>query len=604
MEDPHDEQEPQAAPEQAEQDELEREREQQQAAKLLECEKLFTEPDSIMEPDILEVLKRYLELGGSPQNGVDFLIDKYVGYGQMASLVCSWISKTDQDAQASTSEQADEVTHMQALIADKFDPDKVDSLLRTRRGPPKWLTPLIADKAGRELIYTLSARYKNCQLLKYAMQRILKAGHDDEIGSVGSRLAGYFEVFHNLMVKRLEDMLTADYARVQALSRELLEICCNSQHTYAHAQQLLQSLGAHPNGARFKRLSQDMEVYAAEKLGYPIAWKMHQFFLGSQTSVADAEVAATVADLLAADKGHTRSLIPKLHKLYCNTPDAQQIPPMHLLQHPKVFEILVQGLFDPTQRLPAETQRTYVQLLATAAAAVDNRQEGGTVDLAEVAQHEAALQDSITLANQAASGDRFTKSQLEQAATPLQVPCAAMGLLHTMEATLLERRVWSGALDMLPAPAFLTLLLLLVPVHPLLHTKIVGIIGAVLVAMGSKTDYATGFLDVVVYLMQQGCVTPALRMISSWASTGSADPMLVRHFIFRCLLVCAPPYSAYFTNTLLRLMLRCGIKRGRIKDDAEVRLLQQFWASSHNANFQPPLGQQEAAMLQQLASIK
>lgn len=82
--------------------------------------------------------------------------------------------------------------------------------------------------------------------------------------------------------------------------------------------------------------------------------------------------------------------------------------------------------------------------------------------------------------------------------------------------------------------------------------QIVGIIGAVLVAMGSKTDYATGFLDVVVYLMQQGCVTPALRMISSWASTGSADPMLVRHFIFRCLLVCAPPYSAYFTNTLLR----------------------------------------------------
>ena len=54
------------------------------------------------------------------------------------------------------------------------------------------------------------------------------------------------------------------------------DICCNSQHTYAHAQQLLQPLGAQPQGARFKRLSQDMEVYAAEKLGRPIAWKMHQ----------------------------------------------------------------------------------------------------------------------------------------------------------------------------------------------------------------------------------------------------------------------------------------------------------------------------------------
>ena len=31
----------------------------------------------------------------------------------MASLVCSWISKTDQDAQTGMSEQADEVTHMQ-----------------------------------------------------------------------------------------------------------------------------------------------------------------------------------------------------------------------------------------------------------------------------------------------------------------------------------------------------------------------------------------------------------------------------------------------------------------------------------------------------------
>ena len=55
---------------------------------------------------------------------------------------------------------------------------------------------------------------------------------------------------------------------------------------------------------------------------------------------------------------------------------------------------------------------------------------------------------------------------------------------------------------------------------------------------------------------------------------------------------------------MYRLMLRCGIKRGRIKDDAEVKLLQQFWASCSDANFQPPLGPQEATMLQQLASIR
>ena len=53
----------------------------------------------------------------------------------------------------------------------------------------------------------------------------------------------------------------------------------------------------------------------------------------------------------------------------------------------------------------------------------------------------------------------------------MQVPCAAMGLLHSMEQNLLERKVWSGALDMLPAPAFLSLMLVLVPLQPLFHTK-------------------------------------------------------------------------------------------------------------------------------------
>ena len=121
------------------------------------------------------------------------------------------------------------VAALQALIADKFDPDRVDALLRTRKGPPKWLTPLIADRSGRELIYTLSARYKNCQLLKYAMQRILMAGHDEEVAAVGSRLAGYFEVFHNLMVKRLQEMLHASEERMPALTKELMvSLACRS----------------------------------------------------------------------------------------------------------------------------------------------------------------------------------------------------------------------------------------------------------------------------------------------------------------------------------------------------------------------------------------
>lgn len=64
----------------------------------------------------------------------------------------------------------------------------------------------------------------------------------------------------------------------------------------------------------------------------------------------------------------------------CNPSFGSQLPncSRHKLALLQVFEILVQGLFDPTQRLPAETQRTYVQLLATAAAAVDHRSAPAT----------------------------------------------------------------------------------------------------------------------------------------------------------------------------------------------------------------------------------
>lgn len=34
------------------------------------------------------------------------------------------------------------------------------------------------------------------------------------------------------------------------------ESCCQSQHTYVHAQLLLRELARHPRGARFRRLSQ------------------------------------------------------------------------------------------------------------------------------------------------------------------------------------------------------------------------------------------------------------------------------------------------------------------------------------------------------------
>ena len=76
-------------------------------------------------------------------------------------------------------------------------------------------------REGRQLIYDLSTQHRNCLLLNYAIQRILKAGHEDEVASVGSSLASYFGVFHRLMANRLKEVPQADGPRLEKLAAEL-----------------------------------------------------------------------------------------------------------------------------------------------------------------------------------------------------------------------------------------------------------------------------------------------------------------------------------------------------------------------------------------------
>lgn len=52
------------------------------------------------------------------------------------------------------------------------------------------------------------------------------------------------------------------------------ESCCQGQHMYLHAQMMLTQLARLPRGARFRRLSQELELHTA-KLQGQIAWQMH-----------------------------------------------------------------------------------------------------------------------------------------------------------------------------------------------------------------------------------------------------------------------------------------------------------------------------------------
>ena len=76
-------------------------------------------------------------------------------------------------------------------------------------------------RAGRQLIYSLSQKHRNSLVLNYAIQRILQAGHEEEVASIGSSLASYFSVFHRLLTNRLKQVPQADAATLQSLATEL-----------------------------------------------------------------------------------------------------------------------------------------------------------------------------------------------------------------------------------------------------------------------------------------------------------------------------------------------------------------------------------------------
>ena len=80
-------------------------------------------------------------------------------------------------------------------------------------------------------------------MLNYAIQRILQAGHEDEVANLGSSLASYFSVFHRLLTNRLKQVPQANTALLQSLTAELkvepLNVCQNGSPTASVLQLVL-----------------------------------------------------------------------------------------------------------------------------------------------------------------------------------------------------------------------------------------------------------------------------------------------------------------------------------------------------------------------------
>ncbi|RMZ53126.1 hypothetical protein APUTEX25_005115 [Auxenochlorella protothecoides] len=509
---------------------------------LNELEAFLRQPDAIMEPSIVDRLREYVMANGHPQQAVEYLSDSYQGYAQMAVLVCQWLAAVQHGAAGN-------------------DP-----------GTPRAASQPPLDEAsclrvdGRQLIYDLSGRYANSLLLNFAIQKILQQpGREAEVAAVGPRLGSYFGVFHRLM-----------------------QNASQSQHTYIHVQSVLQSLGAHPQGARFRRLAADLAGHAAQTQG-AVVWRLSPLFWGEPGSGA---VGPLLADLMASvEGGPLPSLeVIRLCALYGAEP-AEARPSLDLLRHPRVFRVLLAALFGPGQGLAGQALAGAVELLARAAA-------GGPEREAAVEATRAALMGAVTLTRKALHDAKLSAEELEGTGEVLTVPICAAGLLCGMELRLAKPAHWSTTFHGLRLPPFLALLRRVIPLQPQLHDEILRLIGSILEAMGnSNHDVARALLDCAVQLLAAGRVLQVLEWAAEYRAR--ADPSLLRHLAYGVLEAALPPYSPAFASALLRLMMHAGVKQPRAPGrDAGLRaLLDEFAAGCSALEFRPPLSSRESAFL-------
>lgn len=180
-------------------------------AELNQLEQVLAAPDAIMEPNILEILKRYMKDGGNPATAVEMLCDGYAGSSQQyahqmqhapqrrgcgcltalgpmqamrrwlawswsgrescrtravlqssrrtrtrrTSCGCGW-SLHSQRNHAGEKSAIIGIWGMQELAKKYFDPDKFTGIFTGGGGgPPKWLDGakgLLADRSGHCLV--------------------------------------------------------------------------------------------------------------------------------------------------------------------------------------------------------------------------------------------------------------------------------------------------------------------------------------------------------------------------------------------------------------------------------------------------------------------
>ncbi|GFR85343.1 negative elongation factor D [Elysia marginata] len=227
-----------------------------------ECLELFSQRDFIMESNILNVLKRYLQAGGAPSTVVELLSENFTAIAGMVNVTANWLIQTGvpQSTVTSLVEQ-----HMTEMVVKHFDPKKADSIFNSDGNMPEWLPEMIQQPTWRVLFYKLAEQYPDCLFLNFTIKMISDAGFQGEITSV-STACHQIEVFSRVLKTSVATFLEGGEESLEKHLPEFTKMVCHGEHTYLYSQ-LLMHVAAEESrgGANMRRLCQELHKAALAK---------------------------------------------------------------------------------------------------------------------------------------------------------------------------------------------------------------------------------------------------------------------------------------------------------------------------------------------------